>query len=164
MLLINQGTTNSLILTLTENVTIDSPFYLFEFTNDVTMVSQYYVLEDISIHPERYNEFLVDEMTVVGGGEGGAIGGGLGGGGGGEGGAIGGGLGGGGEAIPVGARIELTPAGQWTYRVFQQYDPHNTDPNLTEGLLEIGIAKVVPSAITTYYENNNLDNTFYVNE
>jgi len=122
MLLINQGTTNSLILTLTENVTIDSPFYLFEFTNDVTMVSQYYVLKDISIHPERYNEFLIDET------------------------------------------IELTPAGQWTYRVFQEYDPYNTDPNLTEGLLEIGIAKVVPSAITTYYENNNLDNTFIVNE
>lgn len=120
MLLINQGTTNSLILTLTENVTIDSPYYLFEFTNDVTMRSEYYILEDISIHPERYNEFLID------------------------------------------ARI--SPAGQWTYRVFQQYDPHNTDPNLTEGLLEIGIAKVVPLAITTYYENNNLDNTFYVNE
>jgi hypothetical protein len=145
MLLINQGVTNSLILTLTENVTIDSPFYLFEFTNDVTMLSQYFVLEDISIHPERYNEFLIDEMTVV-------I---VGGGGRGEGGAIGGG---------VGAGIFLSPAGQFTYRVFQQYDPRNTDPNLTEGLLEIGIAKVVPSAITTYYENNNLDNTFIVNE
>jgi hypothetical protein len=140
MLLINQGTTNSLILTLTENVTIDSPFYLFEFTNDVTMFSQYYILEDISIHPERYNEFLVDERTIVKGGEG-------------E-----------GEYIPVGAEIFLSPAGQFTYRVFQQYDPYNTDPNLTEGLLEIGIAKVVPSAITTYYENNNLDNTFIVNE
>lgn len=160
MLLINQGTTNSLILTLTENVTIDSPFYLFEFTNDVTMVSQYIVLEDISIHQDRYNEFLVDEMTVViVGGGGGEVGGG-------EGGAIGGvgDIGGGVGPIPVGAEIFLSPAGQWTYRVFQQYDPHNTDPNLTEGLLEIGIAKVVPSAITTYYENNNLDNTFIVNE
>lgn len=124
MLLINQGTTNSLILTLTENVTIDSPFYLFEFTNDVTMLSQYYILEDISIHQDRYNEFLIDERIVV----------------------------------------LLSPAGQWTYRVFQQYDSHNTDPNLTEGLLEIGIAKVVPSAVIAYYENNNLDNTFYVNE
>lgn len=140
MLLINQGTTNSLILTLTENVTIDSPFYLFEFTNDVTMLSQYYILEDVSIHPDRYNEFLIDERTIVksGGGEG--------------------------EYIPVGAEVFLSPAGQWTYRVFQEYDPHNTDPNLTEGLLEIGIAKVVPSAITAYYENNNLDNTFIVNE
>jgi hypothetical protein len=151
MLLINQGTTNSLILTLTENVTIDSPFYLFEFTNDVTMVSQYIILEDISIHPERYNEFLIDERTIVRGG-------------GGEGGAIGGVGGVGIDPIPVGAEISLSPAGQWTYRVFQEYDPHNYDPNLTEGLLEIGIAKVVPSAITTYYENNNLDNTFYVNE
>jgi len=148
MLLINQGATNSLILTLTEDVTIDSPFYLFEFTNDVTMVSQYIVLEDISIHPERYNEFLIDEITRVR--DGGAIG------------DIGGAIGG--DPIPVGAEIELTPAGQWTYRVFQQYYPRNTDPNLTEGLLEIGIAKVVPSAITTYYENNNLDNTFIVNE
>lgn len=163
MLLINQGTTNSLILTLTENVTIDSPFYLFEFTNDVTMLSQYYILEDISIHPERYNEFLIDERTIVkgGGGDGGAVivpldlGGSV---------FIGDGGGVGGDPIPVGAEVFLSPAGQWTYRVFQQYDSHNTDPNLTEGLLEIGIAKVVPSAITTYYENNNLDNTFIVNE
>lgn len=158
MLLINQGATNSLILTLTENVTIDSPFYLFEFTNDVTMVSQYIVLEDISIHPERYNEFLIDEITRARfddgdiGGLVGDIGGTIG--------DIGGGI----DPIPVGVPIELTPAGQWTYRVFQQYDPHNTDPNLTEGLLEIGIAKVIPSITTTYYENNNLDNTFIVNE
>lgn len=150
MLLINQGAVNQLILTLTENVTIDSPFYLFEFTNDVTMVSQYFVLEDISIHPERYNEFTFNEGTRVIA-EGGDIG------------AIGGVIGGIGDVIPEITGI-LTPAGQWTYRVFQQYNPHNTDPNLTEGLLEIGIAKVVPLAVTTYYENNNLDNTFIVNE
>lgn len=120
---ITKGATNQLIFTLTELVTIASPYYLFEFRNDVTMSSVYFIGADISTHTDRFNEFTFIEGTTA----------------------------------------TLSPTGQWTYRIFQQTSASNLNPDLTQGLLEIGLLKVVGTA-DVYYENTNLDNTFYVNE
>jgi len=52
-----------MILTLTENCTLTSPYYLFEFKSDVTYESVCFIAADISTHQERYNEFLITETS-----------------------------------------------------------------------------------------------------
>ena len=63
MLLINKGANNTLILTLTEKVTLSSPTFLFKFTNDVTKQSKRFIAADLSAHTNRYNEFLITETS-----------------------------------------------------------------------------------------------------
>ncbi len=123
MLIINKGTTNQLIMTLTEKQTLTSPYFLFEFKSDVSMVAVYFLMADISIHTNRYNEFTFIEGTTK----------------------------------------TLSPTGQWTYRVWEQSSSTNLAPSLATTLLETGQIRVVGTA-DIYYENTNLDNTFYINE
>jgi len=52
-----------MILTLTENCTLTSPYYLFEFKSDVTYESVCFIAADLSTHQERYNEFLITETS-----------------------------------------------------------------------------------------------------
>ena len=131
MLIVAKNTNNTLIVTLTEKVTLASPYYLFAFTSDVSQLTKYFISADISIHTDRYNEFLVTETS--------------------------------GTEILTSGTITLNPTGQWTYRIYEQTSSTNLDPTLATTLLEIGIVKVTGTA-TTYYTNNGLDNTFYINE
>ena len=131
MLIVAKNTNSTLIVTLTEKVTLASPYYLFAFTSDVSQLTKYFISADISIHTDRYNEFLITETS--------------------------------GTEILTSGTITLNPTGQWTYRIYEQTSSTNLDPTLATTLLEIGIVKVTGTA-TTYYTNNGLDNTFYINE
>ena len=63
MVIINKNSNNTMILTLTENCTLTSPYYLFEFKSDVTYESVCFIAADLSTHQERYNEFLITETS-----------------------------------------------------------------------------------------------------
>ena len=56
------NTSNDIILTLTEKVTIENPYYLFVFENRTTKGKVKFVkssTDDLSSYPERFNEFTV---------------------------------------------------------------------------------------------------------
>lgn len=63
MLIVAKNTNSTLIVTLTEKVTLASPYYLFAFTSDVSQLTKYFISADISIHTDRYNEFLITETS-----------------------------------------------------------------------------------------------------
>ena len=65
MIYIEQDTSNTFVLTLTENATISNPVWLFEFQNeyDVNSTPVYWVGIDYSTYPDRYNLFTISEGT-----------------------------------------------------------------------------------------------------
>ncbi len=63
MITITRGTTNTIILTLTEKVSIGSPVFLFVFTNDQTRQAYSCIAADQSEFTYRYNEFLITETA-----------------------------------------------------------------------------------------------------
>ena len=63
MLLINKNANNTLILTLTEKVTIASPTFLFKFTNDLTRESILFISANLSTYKDRYDKFLITETS-----------------------------------------------------------------------------------------------------
>jgi hypothetical protein len=59
-----------LILTLTEYVTIPTPYYLFVFTHVVTKDQVVFVkgeIDDESLYPDRFNEFTINAATLFAG-------------------------------------------------------------------------------------------------
>lgn len=65
MLLINKNANNTLILTLTEKVTISNPTFLFRFTSDVTRETVVFIASNLSNYTDRYDEFLITETSGV---------------------------------------------------------------------------------------------------
>lgn len=61
MLLLEKGTTNTLIVTVTEKVTIETPVFLLWLKSDVTHEETSCIVTDTSSFPERYNSFSVTE-------------------------------------------------------------------------------------------------------
>ena len=62
MIKLEKNTTNTNIaLTLTEKVTISNPYFLFEFTKDMTDASYYVICADTSTETQRYNLFSLTE-------------------------------------------------------------------------------------------------------
>lgn len=62
MIKLTRNTVNTNIaLTLTEKVTISNPYFLFEFTKDMTDVSYYVICADTSTETQRYNLFSITE-------------------------------------------------------------------------------------------------------
>ena len=57
MILLNKDTTNKVIVTLSELVTLDPVYFLFEFISDDTKQAKMFIAEDISTNTCRYNEF-----------------------------------------------------------------------------------------------------------
>lgn len=53
-----------LILTLTENVSIDTPVFLFVFTHVLTKQVVAFIAADVSSFPQRYNQFLINPSVV----------------------------------------------------------------------------------------------------
>ena len=64
MLVINKNTNNYLRVTLQEKVTISNPYYLFVFTSDITSRKVIFLQSNISIHQDRYDEFLITERST----------------------------------------------------------------------------------------------------
>jgi len=61
------NTAAELILTLTEFVTINTPFYLFVFTNVTTKDQVKFIkaeIDDESNYPNRYNKFTINAAEV----------------------------------------------------------------------------------------------------
>lgn len=68
MLVITKGEINNLIVTTTENVTINNPYYLWVFRGLSGSAVIKVFLTDVSVYPERYNKFNFtegDEITFV---------------------------------------------------------------------------------------------------
>lgn len=63
MQVITKNTTNTLYFTLTEKVTLSSPYFLFEITNQVDNTPIYFIATDTSSYTARYNKFSVIEGT-----------------------------------------------------------------------------------------------------
>lgn len=71
MIILNkEETSESIIVTITESVTITNPYYLFVFTcvatREVTSFIKSY-LDEQSLYTERFNEFLIDTSTIFDG-------------------------------------------------------------------------------------------------
>jgi hypothetical protein len=56
MIRLNFGANNNVIMTLSENVTIASPVYLCELTNQQSLDKSYLLLSDSSNYKQRYNK------------------------------------------------------------------------------------------------------------
>lgn len=61
MIVIDKNSINRVILTLTENTTISSPFFLFEFISQDNREVKVFTASDISMNTCRYNEFNIEE-------------------------------------------------------------------------------------------------------
>jgi hypothetical protein len=56
---------NVVVLTLSEKISIPSPYYLFEFINNQTQIKYYCISADLSLYPERYNKFTIVVKTTT---------------------------------------------------------------------------------------------------
>ena len=50
-------------MTLTEKSTLSSPYFLFQFTSDITNDSIVFLASDLSNYTDRYNKFLITETS-----------------------------------------------------------------------------------------------------
>jgi hypothetical protein len=60
MIYVEKDSPTNVALTLTESSSLSSPFYLFEFVNEMTKETTLMSFADISGYPERYNLFVMD--------------------------------------------------------------------------------------------------------
>lgn len=65
MVLINKGTTNTIILTLTEKVTISAPYFLMVLDGKSGQDVVKWLMTDTSPYPEHYNKFTFVEGTTA---------------------------------------------------------------------------------------------------
>lgn len=65
MIYLHKDETNTVILELTSVSSLMSPFYLFEFINDMNDDITYFTAEDLSTYKCRYNRFNVIETIPV---------------------------------------------------------------------------------------------------
>jgi len=112
MIYLQKDTENKVVLTLTEKATLSAPFFLFELTNETTNTTKYFVANDISAYPERYNLFNVTLVNDEGG-----------------------------ENL-LGGIIYLEHEGFYSYTVYEQEDSGNLDPDNAAGVVETGKALV----------------------
>ena len=60
MIVLENGVSNKVALTLTEKATLTTPYYLFELIDDDSNISILFTGADISTNTNRYNEFLIE--------------------------------------------------------------------------------------------------------
>jgi hypothetical protein len=137
MILLKENSENRIVVTLEENTTLTgATYYLFEFISDDTRESKFFVPEEQSVNVCRFNEF---DITVSGGTE---------------------------SFTGSNISIDLEPVGYYKYNVYQQSSPTNLDPELAEGVVELG--KMYFSGATkpdmTSYSGNSDNNTYIVYE
>lgn len=119
---INQSS-EKIVVTLNELITISNPYYLIIFKHvtekAIVSVIKSSADDDESTHPYRYNQFDLDTSTV----------------------------------------FADKPIGQWLYKIYQQSSNSNTDPDLSDGLIESGKMNLYPSS-DFEYETYNASTTF----
>jgi len=137
MIYLTDDTINNVVVTLTENTTLNSTsFFLFEFISDNTLKPIYFTAEDVSTNICRYNQFniqLVDSTS--------------------------------GLINPLVGIINLEINGYYKYNIYQQEDEFNLDPLLADGIVENGKVYVLGDLkpVTTSYTDND-DNEFIAYE
>lgn len=63
MQLINKGQNNYIVFTLYEKQTLTAPYFLFELRHKVENNPIYFISQDLSSFPTRYNKFLITETS-----------------------------------------------------------------------------------------------------
>ena len=63
MIVVIDNMQNDVVVTLTEKRTLQSPYYLFRFVNDLSKSEYLCIAADISSYPSRYNEFIIKTMV-----------------------------------------------------------------------------------------------------
>lgn len=99
---------NKVAVTLTEKVTIDSPYFLFTFVNDQTKAAISFLAADISDYTERYNLFNIEVVNLVSE-----------------------------QDLSAGA-IYLDLRGYYGYTIRQQSSSSNLDPDQSGAVMEVG--------------------------
>jgi len=61
MIKINKNSSNTVVLTLNEKKTLDSPIWLFRFSSLSTRVDKIFLAADVSTEKQRFNEFTIVE-------------------------------------------------------------------------------------------------------
>lgn len=64
MLVIAKNTNTNLIVTVTEKVTLATPYFLFVFQSDVTKEKVIFLQANSSAHTDRYDEFIITERST----------------------------------------------------------------------------------------------------
>lgn len=65
MIVIEKGATNTFALTLSEKVTIPSPYYLMVVVGKSGQATVKWLMTDVSPYPERFNKFVFIEGTTA---------------------------------------------------------------------------------------------------
>ena len=64
MISLVRDTANTVVVTLNEKATLNSPVFLFQFTNNETEESTTVIGTDVSSFKERYNKFTITESAT----------------------------------------------------------------------------------------------------
>lgn len=120
MNVITRAANSTVIFTLNERKTLDSPYYLVRAESITTRrVKRFLLASDSSADTTRYNEFTITESAT--------------------------------EVLTSGT-VELSPAGDWAYRVYEQASASNLHEDGSLTLLEEGIFKVKESTESNTYK------------
>jgi hypothetical protein len=60
---IARGANSILVMTLNEKQTLANPTFLFRFINEAANTEKCFISTDLSSYPERYNRFLITEVS-----------------------------------------------------------------------------------------------------
>ena len=61
MIRLIQAAENTVVLTLSEKVSLTAPVFLFVLTEEESNLQFSFIASDSSVYPERYNQFLITE-------------------------------------------------------------------------------------------------------
>lgn len=66
MIVINKASANTIVVTVTEKVTLTAPYYfLFVFTNDLSKEDKVCISANTSTATERYDKFVITEQSAT---------------------------------------------------------------------------------------------------
>lgn len=132
MIWLTQGQANTVVATLTEKCTLESPVFLFRFVNDETKIEYSCIVADISEFPTRYNKFSITEKTDP---------------------TI---------TERRNGNIELPKAGFYHYYIYEQESDSNLDYTLATTEVEVGKLKVPGDSRTveSYTPANNTNKSY----
>lgn len=135
MIKITKNSTNRVVLSLTENVTLTATtYFLFEFINDDTQDTVLFTAADVSTNIPRYNEFSIIESGST-------------------------------YTNLTGGTINLEPTGYWKYNMYAQLSPTNIAlSGVTGGIIEQGKVLVIGTElpeITAYTGQTDTNDIYY---
>ena len=64
MIKLVQNTSNNVALTLKEQATLGTPYYVFSFVKDDSGIAKVFTGSDISVNPNRFNQFVIELNSV----------------------------------------------------------------------------------------------------